>query len=81
MHFGQTNQFREYFMSNRKLEVVTEEKDLGVWISQDLKASPLASHQCSQAYLKANKLLGVLHRMVSLPVSKCSSVWCKNLDS
>jgi len=60
MHFGQTNQFREYFMSNRKLEVVTEEKDLGVWISQDLKAS----HQCSQAYLKANKLLGVLHRTV-----------------
>jgi len=44
-------------MSNCKLDVLTEEKDLRVWISQDLKAS----QQCLQAYSKANKLLGVLN--------------------
>ena len=40
--------------------MVTVEKDLGVWISQDLKVS----YHCLQAYSKANKLLGVLNRTV-----------------
>jgi len=35
-----------------KLDSVTAEKDLGIWISDDLKAS----QQCMQAYSKANKL-------------------------
>ena len=60
MHFGRSNQSYDYKMSNSKLEVVTVEKDLGVWISQDLKVS----HHCLQAYSKANKLLGVLNRTV-----------------
>ena len=60
MHFGRANQSYDYHMSNSKLEVVTEEKDLGVWISQDLKVS----HHCLQAYSKASKLLGVLNRTV-----------------
>jgi len=47
-------------MCNCKFGVVTEEKDLGVGISQDLKAS----QQCLQAYSKANKVLGVLNRTV-----------------
>jgi len=46
-------------MCNCKFGVVTEEKDLGVGISQDLKAS----QQCLQAYSKANKVLGVLNRI------------------
>jgi len=52
MHFGRANQSYDYQMSSSKLEVVTEEKDLGVWISQDLKVS----QHCLQAYSKANKL-------------------------
>jgi len=60
MHFGRTNQSYEYQMSNSKVEVVTEQKDLGVWISHDLKVS----QHCLQAYSKANKLLGVLNRTV-----------------
>jgi len=59
MHFGRTNyRSYDYHICNCKLEVVTEEKDLGVWISQDLKAS----QQCLQEYSKANKLLGDLKR-------------------
>ena len=60
MHFGRSNQSYDYEMSNSKLEVVTEEKDLGVRISQDLKVS----HHCLQAYLKANKLLGIFSHTV-----------------
>jgi len=49
-------------MCNCKFGVVTEEKDLGVGISQVLKAS----QQCLLAYRysKANKVLGVLNRTV-----------------
>jgi len=60
MHFGRANQSYDYHMSNSKLEVVAEDKDLGVWISQDLKVS----QDCLQAYSKANKLLGVLNLTV-----------------
>jgi len=35
MHFGRTNSFTEYNMNNQKLETVTEDKDLGVILSQD----------------------------------------------
>ena len=40
--------------------VLQQKKDLGIWISHDLKAS----QQCTQAYSKANKLLGVLNRTI-----------------
>jgi len=40
---------------------VTEEKDLGVIISKDLKVSK----QCSAAYSKANKMLGVINRTIT----------------
>jgi len=47
-------------MNGAKLDKVTEEKDLGVWISNDLKAS----QQCIQACSKANRILGVLDRTI-----------------
>jgi len=42
------------------LEKVSEEKDLGIIISNDLKISK----QCTQAYAKANKMLGVVKRTI-----------------
>jgi len=41
------------------LDVVREEKDLGVVLSNDLKAS----RQCIQAYSKANRI-GVINRSI-----------------
>ena len=60
MHFGRTNESLSYYMNGTKLDKVTEEKDLGVWISNDLKAS----QQCVQACSKANRILGVLNRTI-----------------
>ena len=60
MHFGRTNESLSYYMNGTKLDKVTEEKDLGVWISIDLKAS----QQCVQACSKANRILGVLNRTI-----------------
>ena len=48
-------------MNGQKLEEVTSEKDLGVTISSDLKAS----QQCIQACNKANKMLGLIRRTIS----------------
>jgi len=42
-------------MNNLPLEKAHSERDLGVLISDDLKVSG----QCSQAYLKANRMLGL----------------------
>jgi len=52
--------FNDYYMNGAKLDNVTEEKDLGVWISNDLKAS----QQCVQAFSKANRILGVVNRTI-----------------
>ena len=51
---------RDYVMNGVRLETVEEEKDLGVIIRSDLKASS----QCTQAYLKANRMLGVMNRTI-----------------
>ena len=45
-------------MDNKELEMVKEEKDLGVLITTDLNAS----RQCVQACNKANRVLGMIHR-------------------
>ena len=42
----------------RTLECVSEEKDLGVIISEDLKCEK----QCSEAVKKANRMLGMIKR-------------------
>ena len=46
MHFGRNNLMMDYTLDNKSLNVVQEEKDLGIVISHDLKASA----QCIQAY-------------------------------
>ena len=48
-------------MSGKKLIPVTEERDLGVIISNDLKSSK----QCTDAAKKGNKMLGMISRTIS----------------
>ena len=64
-----TKNFKYYFkllqlqilQLEKELEKVQEEKDLGVLITNDLKASS----QCVQACNKANRVLGMIHRTIS----------------
>jgi len=61
MHFGHKRIL--YLIISWKVDIwkkVTEEKDLGIVVSNDLKVSK----HCSQAYAKANKLLGVINRTI-----------------
>jgi len=47
-------------MDQKELEVVEEEKDLGVLIANDLKAL----QQCTAACNKANRVLGMMNRTI-----------------
>ena len=47
-------------MNGHKLEECQEEKDLGVLVCNSLKVGP----QCNQAFQKANRMLGLLKRMI-----------------
>jgi len=57
---GYNNIQAEYAMNDIKLECVSEseEKDLGVIVSDDLKREK----QCSAAVMKANRMLGMIKR-------------------
>ena len=60
MHFtGGTNRNYRYHMDHKVLEVVKEEKDLGVLITNDLKDSQQCSATCSKAY----RVLGMMNRL------------------
>ena len=48
----------DYFMNGNKLSTVSEEKDLGVVVSDDLKWEK----QSKKAVKKANRMLGVIKR-------------------
>ena len=60
MHVGRRNDYCEYYMGGSKLVEETLEKDLGVWISADMKCS----QQCRYAVNKANKVLGMIKRTI-----------------
>ena len=60
MHIGSRNKQFSYMMEGHQLDVVTTEKDLGVFISSNLKA---AEH-CYDAYCKANRMLGLVQRTI-----------------
>ena len=47
-------------MNGKLLKVVEEEKDLGIWLRKDLKASA----QCNYAYQKTNRVLEMTRRNI-----------------
>ena len=49
-------------MHDQCLEVVCQEKDLGILISNDLKVS----QQCQQAYNKASRILGLINKQLNI---------------
>ena len=58
MHFGAGNKGVTYSVNNHDLEVVDEEKDLGILIQSNLKVSA----QCSKVIKRANIILGMIKR-------------------
>ena len=47
-------------MKNQQLEIVSQEKDVGMMITNDLKVP----QQCQQAYNKASRILGLINRTI-----------------
>jgi len=66
MHIGRHNKLYDYSLGGQLLTSVSEEKDLGVIISKDLKVS----QQCAAAYSKASKILGLINRSVVYKTSE-----------
>ena len=64
MHIGKQNLVKDYKIKNQSLKSVTEEKDLGIIIQDDLQSSK----QCLAKCQSANKILGMIYR----------SIECKN---
>jgi len=60
MHVGSGNIKYQYAMQGRRLSTVETVRDLGVYISSNLKA---AAH-CYEASCKANKMLGLVKRTI-----------------
>ena len=58
LHIGRRNKKFEYKMGDAILGETTEEKDLGIWISSDLKYGT----QCERAAKAANSALGLISR-------------------
>ena len=61
MHLGYNNKNVNYSLGGKNLEKVTEEKDLGVLISDDFKFG----NQCSKAAKKGNQILGMIKRTIT----------------
>jgi len=53
MHIGRTNQKFRYSISSQNLDTVSDQRDLGIQLTADLKQST----QCQKAYSKARKVL------------------------
>ena len=58
MHLGFNNFHATYSIDGLQLQTVSEEKDLGVIMSDNIKWWK----QCSSAVLKANRILGMIKR-------------------
>ena len=55
MHIGHNNKKERYQLLGKELEICSEEKDLGVIITSDLKSS----RQCIEAEKKSTKSIGL----------------------
>jgi len=88
MHMGNKNKNNEYRVGNEQLEVVDNEKDLGVIVNSNGKYA----EQCAQAVKQANCILGMIRRnirhkakdvitrlykaLVRPRLEYCFQVWC-----
>lgn len=61
MHIGRDNPRKDYTIGKTTLEKISEERDLGVYISDDLKPSL----QCVKSAKKASSALGIIKRSFS----------------
>ena len=59
MHFGRKNLKSEYFLGGVRLQSVEHERDLGVIITDNMKAGS----QCVKAAASGNKVLGLIKRV------------------
>lgn len=60
MHLGHSNSRLQYWLGGNVLDSTSCEKDLGVWISSDLKLT----HHITEACKKANRMLGMIKRTI-----------------
>ncbi len=58
MHFGNANPKYSYYMGGTELKHSKEEKDLGVYITENMKFTK----HCAEAVKKANKIIGMIKR-------------------
>jgi len=76
VHFGKKElNNADYYMSDQRRTTVTEEKDLGVVISSDMKSS----QHCNQAYSKASTMLAMINRSIVYKNSENLLRLCKSL--
>ena len=68
IHYGRGNPEYSYYMNDRELEAVTEEKDLGVLFQKDLKFS---SH-ISQKINKADRMLAIIKELLNIWIRRYS---------
>ena len=61
IHIGHGNMDEEYKMGDAVLGRTTQEKDLGITFSVDMKVSG----QCGIAALKGNQILGLIRRAIT----------------
>ena len=64
MHFGYNNPNNIFLLGGHILETVDEEKDLGVMIRKDLKASS----PCAKIVKTANQILGMIKRTFTFKI-------------
>jgi len=60
MHVSNRDDGSKYYMEGSELTKVSCEKDLGVWMSDDMKCSK----QCMYAFNKATRVLGMIKRTI-----------------
>ena len=66
LHLGYKNEKRQYYLKGKEIKKVTEEKDLCLIITEDLKPK----RHIAETVKKANKILGMIRRTIT----------CKNKD-
>ena len=60
MHLGHGNIQSKYQLDNKVLDSTHSEKDLGIWITDDMKLE----YQTAEASKKANRMLGLIKRTI-----------------